>query len=94
MKKTNLEMLRKGIKEIAKNHNARFYDEIDTDGQICIMNNSVPTLADVGFLCNDLNIDMRNIQTNIFGIDVYVTSEWLENHAEKEFKGLCLWQSA
>ena len=94
MKKTNLEMLRKGIKKIAKNHNAGFYDEIDTDGQICIMDNSVPTLADVVFLFNDLNLDMRNIHSTIFGIDIDVTREWLKNHAEKEFKGLCLWQSA
>ena len=94
MKKTNLEMLREGIKHIAKNHNARFYDEIDTDRQICIMDNSVPTLADVSFLCNDLNLDMRNIHSTVFGIDVDVTNDWLENHAKEEFKGLCLWQSA
>lgn len=90
---TNLEMLVFGIEHIATNHNADFsVEDLETEGQVCILLNNVPTLADVRSLCEDLGIDRENIYPSSFGIDIEIPYDWYENESKKEYKGFNLWQ--
>lgn len=63
----NKEEFVKAFKQIAKNHKAnnvidKSNDEFDCYISMDVCN--VPTLADVRFLCDDYDIDYRNIESN------------------------------
>lgn len=90
---TNLEMLVFGIEHIAKNHNADYsVEDLETEGQVCILLNNVPTLADIKFLCEDLGIDKEYIYPSSFGIDVEIPYDWYESKGKAEYKGFDFWR--
>ena len=57
----DLKKLESGLLEIAKNHNAEYVNNLfNEDGEnpsFTILTCNVPTLADVRFLCEELEID-------------------------------------
>lgn len=86
--KTNLEMLLWGINHIANNHGfeaCATMEEIEYEGQVCILGCNVPTLADVQFLCDDVKLPRECIESSSFGIDVFVTEEWMTTSAKEEY---------
>lgn len=87
---TNLEMLIIGIEEIAKNHKL----ECDTDwecGEVCIWVDitkgtmTIPATADVKLLCEELMINPSDIECSEFGVDVWLTQEWIDEWSQKTY---------
>lgn len=94
-KKTNKEMLVWGIQHIAENHNCKaVLDYLETEHQVCVMNNNVPTLSDVYSLCADLEIPRCNVYTTMFGVDIEIPEDWFTRKANKKFNGMCFWKRA
>ena len=95
---TNLEMLVFGIQHIAENHGFRASVDYENDGEVAIcggmgfQHKSVPTLADVRMLCEDVKIPYDFIETTLFGVDVYLPTDWMEKTANKKYKGCDLWR--
>ena len=89
-KYTNLEMLVIGIKEIAENHKL----ECDTDwecGEVCIWQDitkgtmTIPAIADVKMLCEELMINPSDIESSEFGVDVWISQEWIDGWSQKTY---------
>jgi hypothetical protein len=91
---TNLEMLIWGVNHIAENHHFKASTaDWEEDGQVCIWGGcNVPTLTDVRMLCEDLGIPHDFIESNEFGIDVFIPEDWLAEKSELPFDGQCMWQ--
>ena len=89
---TNLETLLYGVKHIAENHGFKPILDWEEDGQLAICGNNIPTLMDVKMLCADLGIDDDFIETNEFGIDIYIPLDWYEEKSNKEYIGLSFWK--
>ena len=92
-KKTYKDVLIYGINHIAENHNIRpILEDIDY-GQVAVLGNNIPTLADIQSLCDDLEIPRYCIHTTMFGIDIDIPSEWFKKKAKKVFKNkMCFWE--
>lgn len=88
----NLEMLIFGVKHIAENHGFRFSTDWEEDGELAIFGNNVPTFMDALMLVEDCKIPRNFVESNDFGIDIYIPSDWLENEAQKEYCGLSFWK--
>lgn len=83
---TNLEKLREGLEYIAKNRGVKsfFYPE---EYSIGIMGEcSVPTIADVQFLCEDTHIELSNLCYYEFGVEIELTDEYMEEWANRPYK--------
>jgi len=83
---TNLEMLVLGTKEIANNHNFEANTEWEENGEVCIYGSNVPTICDVRLLCQDIHLPLADVESNDFGIDIYITSGWYKKYANKKYK--------
>ena len=84
-----------GVEHIAENHNFNASIEDVTDGNVCIFGGcNVPTLSDVRMLCSDLSIPNECIEISDFGIDIWLTQEWYEEHGKKDYEptGLEMWK--
>lgn len=91
--KTNFEMLLWGVNHIAENHGFRaITEDWEEDGEVCILGNNVPTLCDAQMLCDDLGISREYVESNDFGIDIFIPEDWFETKAKESFNGLCLWK--
>ena len=67
-----------GMKHIASNHgfNASVED-CEVDGTMCIYGGcNVPTLSDVQMMCEDLGVPRDCIESDDFGICVYIDWDW------------------
>ena len=86
--KTNLDILKEGLEEIARNHGLYADTKMRNGDNPCIYGgNSVPTLADVQFLCEDVGIERGCIDSSEYGIYIYA-DQWLwDGTAMKEYKG-------
>jgi len=74
-----IEVLLWGIQHIAQNHGFAADIEYEETGEVCIYGGcNIPTLQDVRFLCEDLNIPNENIQSSEYGIDISLNWEWLQ----------------
>lgn len=86
---TNLERLIWGMKHIAENHGFSAKADMESileDGEVYIFGGSnVPTIADVNFLCENVGIDKSNVESNDFGIDVWIPSDWLQKKANEPY---------
>lgn len=83
-----------GMSHIAANHGFQSCTDYEEDGQVCIFGGcNIPTLSDVRMLCNDLKIDAGQIESDEYGITVFV-DEWLEESGLEEYQvtGLELWK--
>lgn len=75
---TNMELLCQGIEEIAHNHGLDYDVDYIENGEVCIFGGcNVPTLCDVRLLCNDVKITPDCIGSHDYGIDIWLSSEWL-----------------
>ena len=84
---TNLEMLVIGIEEIAKNHGFESNTDWEENGEVCIFGGcNVPTLQDVKFLCENIGIKSDCIESSEFGIDVWLSTEWLDGWSQKIYE--------
>ena len=86
--KTNLDILREGLEEIARNHGFKANTKMRNGANPYICGGcSVPMLADVESLCEDVGIERGCIVGSEWGIDIYA-DQWLwEGTAQKEYKG-------
>ena len=89
---TNLEVLIWGVKHIAENHGFRSCVDWEEDGEVAICGNNVPTLMDAIMLCEDVKIPRSFVESNQYGIDIYIPQDWLEEEANKEYFGLSFWK--
>ena len=91
---TKFEMLVWGVKHIAENHGFKSNtEEWESDGEVWIFGGcNVPTICDVQMLCEEVGIPTDYIETNEFGIDIYIPQDWLELESDKPFSGLCMWK--
>lgn len=86
-------MLLWGIQHIADNHNTTCYTENwEEEMQVAVGDNSVPLLADIKMLCQDLGIPTNNIYSTFFGIDIEIPYAWYKKKANKPFKGYGFWK--
>ncbi len=94
--KTNLDILKEGLEEIARNHGFQANTEMRNGDNPCIYGgNNVPTLADVQFLCEDVGIGRDCIDSSEWGIEIYADQWLLDGTAEKEYrKGAEFWRRA
>jgi hypothetical protein len=91
---TNFEMLVCGVKHIAENHGFKpNTEEWESYGEVWIFGGcNVPTICDVQMLCDDLGIPREFIETNDFGIDIYIPQDWFDLESDKPFNGQCMWK--
>lgn len=83
--KTNIEMLCQGIEHIARNHGFDYDVDYEENGEVCIYGGcNVPTSCDVRQLCSDVKIDEDFIEEHEYGIDVWISEEWIELVGEYE----------
>jgi hypothetical protein len=90
-----IEVLCWGIEHIAQNHNFGSDVNYEENGEVCIYGGcNVPTLSDVGFLCEDLGIDRSFIDSSQYGIDVWLPMDWYDGKGQKEYKptGMEMWK--
>ena len=74
-----LEVLRWGLQHIAANHGFKAATDESEDGTMCIFGGcNVPTLSDVRMLCEDLAIPSDYVESDDFGITVYMDWGWLD----------------
>lgn len=89
---TYLEIFIFGIKHIAENHNAEYsVSDLHTEGQVCILDTKVPTIADVQFLCEDVGISMKCIEVSEFGIDIEIPYYWYKVISKQKYVGGNFW---
>lgn len=82
---TNIELLCWGIKHIANNHGLNYDINYQETGEVCIWGGcNIPTLCDVQMLCEDTSIDPRFIESHDYGIDVWLTDEWMRELANSD----------
>jgi len=80
---TNIELLCWGIKHIAKNHGFNYDINYQETGEVCIWGGcNIPTLCDVQMLCCDTRIDPTMIESHDYGIDVWLSDEWMSEYAD------------
>ena len=92
--KTNLDILREGLEEIARNHGFHADTGMRNGANPYIWGGyCVSMLADVQMLCRDVGIETDCIVSGDFGIDIYA-DQWLwEGTAQKEYrKGMEFWR--
>ena len=90
--KTNWEILFWGIQHIAENHGfVAHTEDWEDDGEVYIVGNNVPTLSDVRMLCDDLGIPREYVESNEYGIDVYIPQDWFDEKKDLPFSGMCFW---
>lgn len=90
--KTNLEMLVWGLNHIAENHGISASTDYE-DGNVCVYGKcTVPVLADVQMLCDDIEIDRDCIYPSDCGVDIDITFEWLESKGKDKYVGLNFWR--
>ena len=90
-----IDVLAWGIEHIATNHGFAASTGDEGDGNLCIYGGcNVPTLNDVQMLCDDLKIPRDCIESSEFGIDIWLTPEWYEEHGQSEYKetGMEMWK--
>ena len=90
----NIDVLCWGMEHIAQNHNFGASTDYEEEGNLCIYGGcNVPTLQDVQFLCEDLGIERECVESSSWGIDVFITQEWYDEHANKDYvPGLEMWK--
>lgn len=79
-----IEVLLWGIQHIAQNHGFNASINYEEDGEVCIYGGcNLPTLADVKFLCEDLEIPVGYIDSSEYGIDLFVDWTWFQEFDER-----------
>lgn len=90
-----IEVLTWGIKHIAENHGFNASTDWQEEGEVCVWGGcNVPTLSDVQMMCEELDIEESCIEASDYGIDIFLTDEWLNSVANVEYEesGLELWK--
>lgn len=85
--KTNLEMLVCGLNHIAKNYGIKSNVDFYVCGKC-----TIPMIADILMLCEDLGIDADCVVSFGSGANIDVPNEWLESKGQEEYGGLGFWQ--
>ena len=91
---TKLEVLKWGLNHIAQNHEfSADTNWEEEDGVMCIYGGrNAPTLADVRFLCEDLEIPFDAVTSTWAGIDVDTYWDgWLQEHGNEEYTNAVQW---
>ena len=92
---TNLEMLIWGVAHIAQKHGLNADTDYEDEMEVCIYGGvNVPTLCDAKMLCEEVGIDEDYIDDSDFGIYIFLSDEWMEESANKEYKGDALWKAS
>lgn len=90
-----LDVLAWGMEHIAQNHGFAADTDDLADGSVCIYGGSnVPTLQDVIFLCEDMNIPRENIDNSEWGIEVEFSQQWYDEYGKNEYEptGMEMWK--
>jgi hypothetical protein len=83
-------MLKKGLKEIAKNHGLNY--SIDEYGMPYVWGGmNIPTMSDVQMLMEDVKMPRENAYFSEFGVD-FESYGW--EHDRRYVKGFELWRNA
>lgn len=90
-----IDVLKWGVEHIAQNHNFRSFTNDEEENTFTIYGGmNVPTLQDVKFLCEDLDIDFEEfVYYSDFGIDIfYGLWDSEQGHEEYEPTGMEMWK--
>lgn len=92
-----IEVLLWGIRHIAENHGyTPCTEDYDLDGSVCMIGKegNVPTTSDVRMLAEDVGIGKQCVESNWFGIEVFIPLEWMDNEGQQEYvpTGMEMWK--
>lgn len=90
-----IEVLAWGVQHIAANRDLNYSTDYEEFRSMSVLGTSVPLLADLRMLCEDLGIERENCYTDhSWGIICIDLDGWIEEHAHEEYvpTGMELWK--